>query len=177
MILYIWTFLALMHHAPVERLPQWAGHEETPREAMARYGDIAADITAVCEDAKAPRSCAALLVAIAIGESGLARDADVGPCHRGGAHRTRCDSGAAYSLWQIHEHGDVTGVQLFADRRLAARVALRAARGSLRMCRHLPPGDQLAGLSGTCEPSARHMASARARYALWRRVDGWQVTP
>ncbi len=174
--LYVFTFLAMLRFAPVEQLPSFPGHEESIPEAMARYGATAAAITDVCTThSKQPRSCAALLVAIGTQESAFSKDASDGPCHRAGAYRTRCDSGVAAGPWQTHAHGSddagpVTIGRLFADHRLAARVTLRASR----MCRHLPAGDQLAGLSGTCEPSPRHMKSARARYALWKRVEAWK---
>ncbi len=173
--LYVHVFLAMLAHAPVERLPQFPGHVETLPQQLARYGEIAAAITDVCEgESRTPRDCAALLVALAWGESGFARDADVGPCRNDGAYRSRCDGGRAASVWQAHAYGaddagPITVERLFADRRLAARQALRAARGSLRMCRHLAPEDRLAALGGTCTPGK----SQRARYRAWMTLRAW----
>ncbi len=170
--LYVHVFLLMLHASPVERLPQWDGYEESIPEAMARYGATAAAITDTCsEHSKQPRSCAALLVAIGEQESAFSKDASSGPtCYRAGSYRTRCDSGNAAGPWQTHAHHGVTLAQLFADHRLAARITLRASR----MCRHLPTGDQLFGLAGTCEPSEWHKAAARARYKRWRELEGWR---
>lgn len=176
--LYIWVLHAMLEHAPLEQLPTFSGHIETEREALGRYGEIARDITDVCSEQKQPRICASLLVAIGVGESHFSRDADQGPCFREGGYRTRCDSGLAASVWQTHAHGfdrggaPITVERLFAERKLAAFVAFRAAAGSLNMCRHLPdPVDRLSGLSGRCQAGLR---SARDRYTLWRKVSGWR---
>lgn len=165
--LYIYTFLAMLHFAPIETLPQYPGHEETEREALARYGAIAEVIARACD--KQGKPCASLLVAIGVGESRFAKDADVGPCYRVGKLKTRCDSSAAASVWQVQAHSFVTTAELFADRALAARATLKAAR----MCRHLAPRDQLFGLAGTCEPRPAHAAAARARRDTWQEVNSW----
>jgi hypothetical protein len=178
-----WLLAAALHFSPVERLPQFPGHEETAESSRERYGAIAADVASVVEEMKGTKQEAALLLAWALGESGLARDADVGPCfrgrHKGANHRTRCDSGAAASMWQIHEHvakdgTPVTKEQLFADRKLAARTMLRALRASSKACRHLKPEDRFsqAGL-GRCVEGNK---SVRARFRLWARVAGWAPT-
>jgi hypothetical protein len=176
--LYVWTFLAMLAHAPIELRPEFDGHIETEQEALARYGDIARTITEVCSEQKQPRVCASLLVAIGAGESHFAADADRGPCYREGGHRTRCDSGLAAIVWQTHAHGfdrggaPITVERLFAERHLAAFVAFKAAAGSLNMCRHLPdPVDRLSGLSGRCQAGLK---SARERYTLWRKVSSWR---
>lgn len=170
--LYVWTFLALLHFAPPERQASNPWADPSAEYAHARYGQIASDIVSVC----ASKSCAELLVAIAVGEIGLARDADEGPCHRAGPWKTRCDSGKAASVWQVQSYGrapdgeKVTPAKLFADRRLAASMVLRVASGSLKQCAHLPTEDRLANLGGGgCRPSK----SARSRYLLWRSVSGW----
>lgn len=175
-----WLFAAALHFSPVERLPSFPGHEETTETASARYSEIAGDIATVVEENNGTKAEAALLLAWAIGESGLAHDADVGPCfrgrHKGANYRTRCDSGAAASMWQIHEHTAKDGTpvkrgQLFADRKLAARTMLRALRASSKACRHLKPEDRFsqAGL-GRCVEGNK---SVRARFRLWVHVSGW----
>jgi len=170
-----WTLAALLHFARPELQDRNPWADPTAEAARERYQGIAETIAAECADVKAKRSCAALLAAIAIGESGLARDADLGPCYRQGAYRTRCDSGAAASVWQVHAHGfdargeDITIARIFSDRALAAWLVHRIARGSLARCSHLPEEDRLAGLGGNCTPSA----SARARWKLWKRIEGW----
>lgn len=177
MSLSSWTLAALLHFAPPEQHDAAPWADPSREAAVERYEGVAAAIVSTCDDSPSPRSCAALLVALAVGESGLARDADVGPCYRRGGYRTRCDSGAAASVWQAHAFGvdadgePITVARLFADRALAAWQALRVARGSLQRCRHLPVEDRLAGLSGACRPNA----SSRARWRLWQTVSAWEA--
>lgn len=177
-----WVLAILLHFAPVERLPQFKGYEETPEAARARYTEIAQAIVQVAHETEetsnglSDRDEMALLAAIAIGESHLAKDADVGPCYRKGAYRTRCDSGAAASVWQNHawgkdEKGAVTIKRLFAERDLAARRVLGIATSSLSRCRKLPPRDRLSGLSGRCQEG---LASAQARWHLWQKIRNWK---
>lgn len=175
MTLVEWTLAALLHFAPPELQSKNPWADPSLEAARERYQGIAEAIAGECDDVKSKRSCAALLAAIAIGESGLARDADLGPCYRKGGHKRRCDSGAAASVWQVHAHGfdtrgeDITIERLFSERALAAWLVHRVARGSLARCSHLPEQDRLAGLGGNCTPSA----SARARWKLWRQVEQW----
>lgn len=175
-----WTLAALLAFAPVASHDGRPWADDSHAHAHARYVGIAEAIDAACEDATAPRSCRALLVAIAIGESGLARDADEGPCYREGAWRSRCDGGRAASVWQVHRHcaswdrergtcaawTEVT--DLFASRETAAKAALRQARWSLARCK------DLSGLSGACVEGTRHARSAAARERLWRRIAAWE---
>ncbi len=163
-----WALAALLRFVPLgyhDGAP-WA--DPSHAHQLARFEGIA---TAVQDACGQDRGCASLLVAIAIGESAAARDADEGPCYRRGAYRTRCDSGAAFSVWQTHrvDHA-VTGAMLFADRTVAAKQTLRIARGSLRMCRHLSPARRLSGLSGKCIDRDGPWV---ARYKLWLRLRGW----
>lgn len=154
----------LLLAAPPDRLPQFPGHTETVEQARTRYASIAADIVAEVE-ASPPvrgldrRDTAILVAAMAIGESGLARDADVGPCHRRGAWRARCDHGRSVSMWQLmtdrgkltHDGETYTKQQLFSDRRLAIRVALSRLRRSVNACYHLPPRYRLSAYgAGRC---------------------------
>ncbi len=172
MTLVEWTLAALLNFAPPEQHDGTAWADASREAAIERYVGISEAITSQCTT----RSCAALLVAIAVGETGLAKDADVGPCHRKGGYKKRCDSGLAASVWQTHAFGldkdgePITVERLFADRKLAAWVVVRVARGSLQRCKHLPREDRLAGLGGGhCKPSE----SARARWRLWQSVESW----
>lgn len=178
--LIAWTLAALLQHAPPERHERAPWADPSPAYALARYTGIAVAIADVCDGAQSERDCAALLSAIAIGESALSRDADEGPCYRVGGYRTRCDSGAAASVWQAHafgvdEHGErITIARLFADRRLAAWQALRVARASLAMCRSLPAVDRLSGLSGRCIEGP---GPWRARMRLYQTLRAWEPKP
>lgn len=183
-----WTLAALHHHAPISGRPSFPGHDETDDEASARYAALALAITSAAEEYPAKpgglsdRDEAAVLVAIAIGETRLARDTDVGPCYRGkpgGSWWSRCDSGTSGSVWQLKTplswEGEVIRyADTFKDRGRAARIALRAARGSLGACRSLPPEDRLSALGGVCREG---LESARARYRLWQRVRVWEPSP
>lgn len=172
--LIAWTFAAMLHTVPVERqlVGPWA--DPSLEVASARYVGISVAIADVCDGAKSERDCAALLVAIGAGESGFARDADVGPCHRAGGYRTRCDSGAAASVWQVQRWtAEVTIADLFADRRIAAAQALRVARASLSMCRALPVEDRLSGLSGRCQAGP---GPWRARMKAFQALRSWEPT-
>lgn len=181
-----WVFGALLRFAPVDGLPQVPTWEETAEQATERYASIAEDIAAAAEGNTpgwlTDRQEAALLIAIGIGESQLARDIDVGPCHRGqpdGRYWGRCDFGTSGSLWQIKrgvlwEGERLSYLELFQDRGRAARIALWAARSSLWSCRKLPEIDRLSGLSGKCQEGH---AAARAHYQRWGRVVAWEAKP
>lgn len=170
-----WILAAMLHVAPVEKLPQFPGYPETPLESRARYAEIAEVIADTCDDAKSVRGCTSMLVAIAAGESGFSRDTDIGPCYRKGAYWKRCDSGRAASVWQAQAWGvdwdgeKITVARLFADRHLAAWQTLRVARASLARCGG--GVDSLSGLSGRC---IKGEGPWRARYRLWQRVMVWE---
>lgn len=142
-----------MRELPPDRyaaLPTYPEARETAEERAERYAEIARDISdVVLEDRPqasptARRRTAALLFSIAIHESGLARDVDLGPCAPARLKIGGCDGGRAVSLWQVQNHDLPT-------RKDAARTALRLARRSLTACRHLPTRYQLAAYaSGTC---------------------------
>lgn len=172
------VMLAALAFAPPETRPQYEGHRETREETVERYWSIAQDIAAAAEEVPATpggltdQQEAALLLALAIGESGLSRDVDVGPCYRKGRLWRRCDSGTSYTIWQLKPgivDGKVrAGKELQADRRLAARLALRRARGSLGQCRALEAHDRLAAYgAGRCIAG---IESVRERYRLFQRV-------
>lgn len=176
-----WLLAAALHFAPPEKAPKFDGHVETVDEATARYASIAHDIAAAVDGRKEPKNAASLALAWALGESGLAHDADVGPCYRKGAYRTRCDSGQAATLWQLHAHRDretgepVTLPMLFDDRALAARIAVRGLVGSWTQCRHLEPRDRFSGFGvGHCVAGVEQV---RRRYQLWLTVRAWEAKP
>lgn len=173
-----WVLSAALTFAPIETRPQFKGYEETREEAFDRYISIANDIAEAAEgDAKTPAGAkqrAALLLAVAVGESGLALDVDQGPCYRQGGFKTRCDGGTSFTLWQMkHAHVDgefVKGKALegLGNRKKAARGALRAILGSLGMCKKLPAEDRLSGYGvGRCLEGNK---SVRARWSLYQRV-------
>lgn len=180
-----WVLSAALTFAPIETRPQFKGYEESRDEAFSRYISIAADIAAAAEEnAKSERAAkerAALLLAVAIGESGLSADVDRGPCYRKGGYKTRCDSGTSFTLWQM-KAALVDGKPMRAaelvghdKRRTAARAALRALLGSLGMCRKLPAEDRLSGYgAGRCIEGHK---GVRARWALYQRVLTHEVTP
>lgn len=177
-----WVFGALLRFAPVDGLPQVPTWEETSEQATARYATIAEDIATAAEDNTrawlTDRQEAALLIAIGIGESQLAKDVDKGPCYLGPGFEARCDRGTSATLWQIKrgvlwEGERLTYLQLFEDRGRAARIALWAARSSLWTCRKLPELDRLSGLSGKCQTGH---AAARAHYTRWGRIAAWEPT-
>jgi hypothetical protein len=173
-----WVLSAALTFAPIERQPQWKGYEETREEAFDRYITIANDIAAAAEgEAKSElgaKQRAALLLAVAVGESGLALDVDRGPCYRQGGYKLRCDGGTSFTLWQL-KHAIVDGqpvrgreLEGTANRPRAARGALRAILGSLGMCKKLAPEDRLSGYGvGRCVAGNK---SVRARWALYQRV-------
>lgn len=168
----LWTLLALVHFAPLDLQAKNPWADASSADTASRYIAIALAIDTVCEKAsKSPRDCSALLVALAVGESGLAKDADEGPCYRGGKHKTRCDSGAAASVWQVQRWSEeVTIADLFADRALAAKRALTIARSSLSACRDGEEQDRLSALSGSCKRGA---GPWRARWALYQTARRW----
>lgn len=176
-----WVLAALLHFAPIGQWDKSKWADESHEAALERYRGIATAIESVCASAKGPaRDCQSLLVALAVGESGLARDADLGPCYRKGGWWRRCDAGKAASVWQTQAHGfdlrpngdgeRITVARLFADRELAAWQALRVARNSLGLCKRLAPEDRLSALSGRCHEGD---GPWRARWRLWAKVKAW----
>lgn len=175
-----WVLLAALHFAPIEKQPHYPGHEETADETRLRYQQIAQTIASAVGDGRpGAHDRASLLLAYAIGESGLAQDADVGPCYRGRDRRSplrlRCDGGLAASLWQLHPlmwGGRLVGAdELFRHRDLAASIVLRLAVGSFGMCKALPVEDRLSGMGlGRCVEGDPRV---RARWRLYQVVKGW----
>jgi hypothetical protein len=181
-----WLLALALQFAPPERSKQLPGWEETVEQRTARYAAIAEDIWHTVKTGRhinglGKRRTAALMLAVAIGESGLDPDTDKGPCYRGGKYRPRCDYGHAASMWQIKLGRGKTAQEgwgqadLFADRRKAAAVALRGIRGSWWMCRRLPEAHRLAAYgSGTCRRG--HKGSA-ARIRLWYKLMAAKPLP
>lgn len=173
--LQAWVFAAAMRFANPDHHPQYPGHEETHDEAVTRYESIAADIATVAKN----RSHAALLLALAIGESSLSSDADLGPCYRGATRssplRKRCDGGNAASIFQLHAFGGHSLADFFDDRKLAARVVLKLAVGSFKQCASLLPEDRLSGMGlGHCEAGNK---SVEERYRLFKKLESWSPAP
>ncbi len=171
-----WILMAALHFAPPAQHRQFPGHEETVEQARARYAQIARDIAEAAVQTKDPKATASLMLAWAIGESGLYRDADTGPCYREGAWRQRCDGGLAATIWQLHALRDGDDVlkpkDLFADRARAARIVAKRLPAAWHSCRRLAPEDRFSGFGlGYCKAGN---ASVRARYRLWLRVRAWQ---
>ena len=177
--------IAALEFAPVESRPEFPGYVETRAETLDRYWSIAQDIAAAAQEVPtkpgglADEDEAALLLALAIGESGLSLDVDRGPCYRKGKWFARCDGGSSFTIWQlkpIRFDGALrTGKELQSDRALAARVALWLARGSLGQCRKLEPRDRLSAYgAGYCKEG---LASVRARHALYVKVRDFMRRP
>ena len=150
----------LFCHVPARSLDDISarGWSETPEHAQARYEAHAQAIASVALDAQEPPlrggrvRTAIELASIAFWESGLDERVDEGHCT---PHT--CDSGLAWSVYQIHDGGGLTldgagwlyasqrspewildhadsvirGPDLVQDRQLAARVALHLARRSI----------------------------------------------
>lgn len=172
MDLSAWVLSLLLHQLPPERAasaPCYVEACETPEERTARYASIAEDIASVAHRAapseRAQRRAAALLVGVAILESGLAKDVDMGPCAPARVARGGCDNGRARSLWQIQ------GLSAQPSRREAAEIALGLMRRSFIACRHLPELERLSVYaSGSCASAAGRRAS-RVRVDFARRLE------
>lgn len=163
---------------PPERyalFPTYPEAQETAKERTDRYQEIAQDIAEVVSEgqntpATSRRYTASLLFAIAIHESGLAKDVDVGPCAPERLKKGGCDGGRAASLWQIQGYDVPT-------RRDAARIALRLARRSLMVCRDLPPPERLAAYAaGNCASKMGRFRSSEI-YSLQKRLLATPVPP
>jgi hypothetical protein len=156
---------------------RFPGYDETADAAKARYAAIVEDIAFVVQ-AHEPlpgltrSESAAFLLAMAIGETALALDADKGPCFRGRYldrnYVARCDAGRAVGVLQVQL---ATGrAEHFADRRKLLTHGLKALRGSLLACWRSPVDERLAAYgSGSCGNEGGK-AGSRARFALFGRV-------
>lgn len=165
--------------APPEKA--WAAptHPETLEERRLRYALIAADICKVVAKDKSvegftKKQTARLVMGMAIGESGLVKDADVGPCYRKGKAWRRCDGGRAVGLLQVWVNRRERD-HYFANRKALISRGLQALRGSFNACRALPIDQRLSVYaSGTCQ-NAKGIAASRRRWKLITRVLGWRI--
>lgn len=143
----------------------------------ARYREIATDICEAVLKSKPiegfdRKGTARVTMAMAIGESALAKDADVGPCYRKKPYRTRCDGGLAVGVLQV-QLPPRQRKAYFLDRDLLVGRALRGLRGSFAACRNNPINERLAAYaSGSCTREAGKRASRR-RWKLVQRVLVW----
>lgn len=174
--LTLWVFVAALRFAPYDATDNLTG--ETRWEALHRYAEIARDITEAAREVDThlgDRSEAALLLALAIGETHLAPDTDGRPCVLERDAR-RCDGNTSATIWQLKpkelDGRRLSLADLRADRALAARVALRFAAGSLSACRKLPAQDRLSGYgAGRCWIG---LEGVRREWRLWGRIALWE---
>jgi hypothetical protein len=143
-----WILALLLAAVPPGKVPA----RESAEAGAARYVSIAEDIAAVTRE----RSAQALLVAIAVHESGLRLDIDTGA--------TLGDGGRAKGLWQLQ--GTPEGL----TRREQARIALGRVQRSFRACAGNAERFRLAAYaSGSCD---RGLAESAAMVDTWRRIYG-----
>jgi hypothetical protein len=176
-----WILALALGAVPPERAHNPPGWEEDTDTRRARYASIAADLAAVVYDPHerplfdGPRGraqTAALLLGIAVLESGLARDVDLGPCWRGeGGRGPRCDRGRAFCVLQVHADGPGhrtregwTGEDLTADRRKCFRAGLAIARGSFGRAAGADPSHRLDSYAGGDSIAAHEAGSKRLDY-------------
>jgi len=172
-----WILALALSASPPERAKNPPGWDETVEVRRRRYESIASDLAAVVYDPDVrplypgPRGraqTAALLLAIAVEESGLARDVDLGPCYRGSSGTgPRCDRGRAFCLLQVHADGiggrtreGWTGGELFDDRRKCFRAGLSLARSSFGAAAGADPTHRLDAYAGG-HSNAAHMAGKK----------------
>ena len=179
-----WLLALALQFAPPSQALQFPGYVETADAARSRYTAIAEDIAAVVQ-AHEPLpgltrvESAAFVLAMAIGESALAIDADKGPCfrgrHLGRNYAGRCDSGRAVGVLQVQLASG--RAEHFADRRKHLAVGLAALRGSLLTCWRLPVDERLAAYgSGSCDNEGGK-AGSRKRWALFGQVLHAHLAP
>lgn len=163
-----WILLLALMFAPAQKIPGW---EETDNQRRVRYESIAEDIAHTVESQGAiaglsKADSATLLLAVSIGESGLAPDADWGPCYREGRYKLRCDSGRSVGIAQTMVRKRDRW-KYFANRKLHLALAYRRIGASVVGCRSLPWKYRLAMYgSGRCTSLAGQKGSAR-RMALF----------
>lgn len=152
--------------AALERVPVYSGDTAEPvDERRVRLGELAQAIDGATHN----RDERAMLVALAIHESGLARyvQLDLGACSDGAS--LRCDRGKAWSPWQLHGTDRTGGVTV------AAQIAVSKLRGARRVCeeRHgkriepVAAALSLYGTGSTCQ-----WPGVSVRVATYRRIVG-----
>jgi hypothetical protein len=172
-----WLLALALQFAPPSQALRFPGYDETADAARARYTIIAEDIAFVVQEHEPlpglTRSESAVFVlAMSIGETALALDADKGPCfrgrHLGRNYAGRCDSGRAVGVLQVQLASG--RAEHFADRRKLLTVGLTALRGSLWACAQLPVDERLAAYaSGSCNNEGGK-AGSRKRWALFSQI-------
>lgn len=175
-----WLLGLALASVPIEKAKNPPGWDESAEERTRRYESIAADLAAVVYDPserpaydgpQARARTAALMLGVAIMESGLARDVDLGPCYRGlSGTGPRCDRGRAFCVMQVHADGvgrttreGWTGEELFADRRKCFRAALHLIRASFH---HAAGADQTHRLDAYAGGSIAAHGAGAARLAF-----------
>ncbi len=151
LVAYAFTALSALAPHPYTS-PDWpASLIETPAAYAARLHSIAEDIGAEA----ANKTEVGVLVGIAVHESHLAYDVDGGmtdgtACFRGTkASAKRCDSGEAWSIFQLYGRGvSKERVARWHTRRLAVHDELALVRVSRRMCGMFGPSLELAVVAG-----------------------------
>ena len=185
-VVELWLFELAMKAAPptIAWHPPTGPHsKETPVEREARYREIARDIYIVTFWSKTKPipgfsrlQTAGFMLGMAVGESGLSPDADLGPCYHSGAYRTRCDGGRAVGLLQVWIPRGSQAPYWASRRKLLAR-GLRDLRASFGSCWHLPIEERLAVVgAGTCTSEIGRRVS-RKRWKLIQRVLGGALAP
>ncbi len=175
-----WLFALMMAFVPPDRSITIPSHPETVQQRTQRYRSIAHDIVLEVQAQPKPlpglsrRQTMALVLAVGIGESGLAPDADYGPCYREGLYRGRCDAGRSVTMWQLMLPRKLHK-QYFGDRRQAIRYAMRIMRLSMQACRHREMRHRLAAYcSGSCNKGGQGSA---ARWGLFVNLLNWKPKP
>lgn len=160
--------------------------KETEAEALARYSAVADAVETVATDPtveplfdgpRARLKTAQLLLAVAIGETHIARDADVGPCIG-----KRCDTGRSACVMQINVGAGKTAEgwtreELFADRVKCVTSGANRIRQSMGMCRRQPFAHRLADFSGGMCESPRAQASSERKMRLFERISKMPDAP
>lgn len=148
----------------LQTFPVYTGDKsEPPDERLARLTEIAEAIDAATPD-KHER---ALLIAVAWHESRFAAyvQHDHEPCSKG--HDGRCDSGRAYSLWQVHGTDRTGGVLAMAE------LARRQLRYGARKCRGKTLEETVRGAVSLFATGSRcSWSGADERVKTWARVWG-----
>jgi hypothetical protein len=141
-----WILSLLLAAVPPGRVPE----RESAEAGAARYQAIAEDIAATTSS----KRTAALLVAVAVHESGLRLDVDTGA--------TRGDGGRACGLWQLQ------GTSCDLPRREQAGIALARVQRSFRACSGNDDRFRLAAYaSGSCD---KGWPESAAMVDSWRRL-------
>jgi len=178
-----WLFELAMKAAPPKyawRPPSGPHAKETPRQREARYRDIAYDIYRVTfHQGNKPipgmsrLHTAGFLLGMAVGESGLAPDADLGPCYLKGMRGRRCDGGRAVGIlqvWIAPHMQDLYWGNKGKNRWKLITKGLKQIGGSIGLCHKLPVQERLAAYgAGTCESEVGQRVS-RKRWKLISRI-------